>query len=185
MLDRLADLDRAVFEGVQALHWEPLTVVFLVASAWWVKGLVFAFAGAWLDARAGRTVPVTALAVTACGLLGDGLAVALKHALDRDRPARALAGFDALTTTPESPSLPSGHAAAAFAAGVLLAAICPRLRAPVLVVAAFVAMSRVYLGVHFPADVVLGAALGTAIGLAAAVLLAKRLPGGLSPPQPA
>ena len=185
MLDRLAEIDRALFESAQALQWQPLTVVFVVASAWWLKGLAFAFAGAWLDARAGRTVPVTALAVTACGLAADGLALALKHTLGRDRPVHALAGVDPLVATPDSPSLPSGHAAAAFAAGVLLAAICPRLRAAALVVAAVVALSRVYLGVHFPADIVLGAALGTAIGLAAAALLAERLPGRLGAAQTA
>ena len=183
MLERLTDVDRAVFDGVQALHWQPLTVVFLVASAWWLKGLAFAFAGAWLDARAGRTVPVTALAVTACGLAGDGVALMLKHAFDRERPADALIRFDALVATPDSPSLPSGHAAAGFAAGVLLAAVCPRLRVPALAVATLVALSRVYLGVHFPADVVLGAAVGTAIGLVAAAVLAAQLPGRLGAPQ--
>ncbi|MBD0349317.1 MAG: phosphatase PAP2 family protein [Thermoleophilia bacterium] len=183
MLDRLADVDRAVFEAVQALHWQPLTVLFVVASAWWLKGLAFTFAAAWLDARAGRTIPVAALAVTACALAADGVAVGLKHTFDRERPAHNLAGFDPLGATPDSPSLPSGHAASAFAAAVLLAVLYPRLRAPALAVAALVALSRIYLGVHFPADVALGAAVGTAVGLGTAVVLATRLTGRLGAAQ--
>ena len=176
----MADVDRAAFEAVQAVHWAPLTVVFAVASAWWVKGLAFAFAAAWLDARAGRRIPSTAVAVAACGLAADGVAFLLKQTFDRERPAHALAGFDPLGSTPDSPSLPSGHAAAAFAAAVLLGALHPRLRAPALALAALIACSRVYLGVHFPLDVLVGAALGTALGLAAAAAIRlAALPGGL------
>jgi undecaprenyl-diphosphatase len=69
--------------------------------------------------------------------------------------------------------MPSGHAMNAFAGAVLLAAAVPRARWPLLVLAALIALSRVYLGVHFPSDVIAGALLGSAIGAAAAWLLAR------------
>ena len=70
-----------------------------------------------------------------------------------------------LTRAPSSSSFPSGHAAsaAAFATGVALEN--PYLAAPVAVLAAGVAASRVVTGVHYPTDVVAGAAVGVAAGL--------------------
>jgi diacylglycerol kinase family enzyme len=68
---------------------------------------------------------------------------------------------------PTSSSFPSGHSAsaAAFAAGVFMEAPKP-VAIPVMLTAGAVAFSRVYVGAHYPADVVAGAALGTLAGLA-------------------
>ena len=59
----------------------------------------------------------------------------------------------------------------AFATAGAVAVLAPRLRWPVLALAAAIAVSRVYLGVHFWLDVLAGAALGLAIGASAAVAL--------------
>jgi undecaprenyl-diphosphatase len=69
-------------------------------------------------------------------------------------------------------SFPSGHTAGSFAAAVALASFYPRDAPLVLAIASAVGVSRVYLGHHFPSDVVAGAGLGTAIGLGVARLLA-------------
>ncbi len=71
-----------------------------------------------------------------------------------------------LVRQPTSSSFPSGHSAsaAAFAAGVALEE--PRLAAPVGLLAAGVAYGRVHTGVHYPGDVVAGAALGAACAVA-------------------
>lgn len=68
-----------------------------------------------------------------------------------------------LARLPASTSFPSGHAAsaAAFATGVAIEQ--PRLAAPVGALAAAVAVSRVYTGVHYPGDVLAGAAIGMGI----------------------
>ena len=70
---------------------------------------------------------------------------------------------------PASASFPSGHAATAFAAAVAVGMIHPRLRLPLLALATLVAVSRVYLGVHYATDVT----SGTALGAGWAVLLAS------------
>ncbi len=62
----------------------------------------------------------------------------------------------------------------AFAVAGAVALLAPRLRWPVLGLAALIAFSRVYLGVHFWIDVLAGAALGLAIGLGVAWLLPGR-----------
>ena len=56
----------------------------------------------------------------------------------------------------------------AFAVAAAVALLAPRLRWPVLGLAAVIAFSRVYLGVHFWLDVLVGAALGAAVGLSVA-----------------
>ncbi len=70
--------------------------------------------------------------------------------------------------TPGFPSFPSGHAAIAFAVAVLLALVARRraVWAAGLLGAAAIAFSRVYLGVHYPSDLVAGALLGASVGAA-------------------
>jgi diacylglycerol kinase family enzyme/membrane-associated phospholipid phosphatase len=71
-----------------------------------------------------------------------------------------------LARVPRSTSFPSGHAASAFAFATGVAIEEPRLRAPILGLASAVAFSRVYSGVHYPADVLAGAAIGIAVARA-------------------
>jgi membrane-associated phospholipid phosphatase len=162
----LSEWDLLALEAGQALRWEPLTVLFVLASAWWVKWPLFLAVGACGDARCRRRrLPAALLA----GLLSVGLAAALtsvlKDLFERVRPALASPEIHALVVTPSSPSFPSGHAATAFAAAVAVGAFYPRLRLPLLGLAALVALSRIYLGVHFWLDVFAGSALGIALGL--------------------
>ncbi len=69
---------------------------------------------------------------------------------------------------PVSSSLPSGHAAAAFAFATGVAHVSPAVGAPLRALAALVAYSRVHTGVHYPGDVIAGSLLGTALAEATA-----------------
>lgn len=71
-----------------------------------------------------------------------------------------------LKRLPESPSFPSRHSASAFAFATGVALEKPLIGVPVFALAAAVAYSRVYVGVHYPSDVIAGAALGTGLSLA-------------------
>jgi undecaprenyl-diphosphatase len=85
----------------------------------------------------------------------------LKALIHRDRPH-----VHTLVAEPHSHSFPSGHAASSFACAVVLASFAPRLRWPLYALAALIAFSRAYVGVHFPLDVIGGAALGSLLGWA-------------------
>ena len=64
---------------------------------------------------------------------------------------------------PVSTSFPSGHSAAAFAFATGVGHALPPAAIPLRALAAAVAYSRVHTGVHYPADVVTGALIGTAV----------------------
>jgi len=70
-------------------------------------------------------------------------------------------------------SFPSNHAANCFAGATFLSSVYPPLRIPLFALAALVAYSRVYVGVHYPVDVVGGALLGLALGSIGAAAFRK------------
>ncbi len=100
------------------------------------------------------------------------LFVLLKKLLKRPRPADLLHNFDAHITPADKFSLPSGHTAAAFLMATILSYFYPLIAGLVFVWAGLIGLSRVLLGVHYPTDILAGAALGTSIGLVSISLMA-------------
>ena len=151
-------------------------------GAGWVAG------SAWLALRDGDRGRRAALASVA----GMFTAVALvqgplKQTFRRSRPFKRRLAF-VVGPEPVDSSFPSGHTAGSFAAATALAAFYPKDRPILLGLAAAVGLSRVYLGHHFPSDVLAGAAIGTAIGSVWARLAGRRrdaLDPGAAPRDPA
>jgi decaprenylphosphoryl-5-phosphoribose phosphatase len=122
------------------------------AAIWLALGLAGAAAepsrrGRWL--RATRAV-----------LLAYALNTLLKTVVRRRRPQ--LEKLPALISTPTSLSFPSAHASSSFAAARAFGRLMPA--APLYAIATAMALSRVYLGVHYPSDIAAGALLGTLVG---------------------
>jgi membrane-associated phospholipid phosphatase len=165
----LLSLDHDAIRATTELRWEPATAILTLLSAWWVKGPLLVAAGWGADLRCKRTFPLVAVAAAVSFFVASGLNALIKDLVDRHRPPLSM-DLEALVALPGSPSFPSGHAMSAFAVGAAIAVLAPRTRWPVLGVAATIAFSRVYLGVHFWIDVLAGAGLGIAIGAGIAVL---------------
>jgi len=119
------------------------------------------------------------------GLIGISIASPVvnligKQAFRRDRPLiDSVPLIRRRWRIPTSSSFPSGHSAsaAAFAAGALMEAPKP-VAIPIVLTAGAVAFSRIYVGAHYPADVIAGVAVGTLAGLATRTIWAV-------PPGPA
>lgn len=118
--------------------------------------------------------PAVLAGVAATVWCADLVALGIKDLVGRQRPFVASPEPEPLILGLVSDSFPSGHAATAFAGAAILSGFLAG-RWPVLfLLAAAVAFSRVYVGVHFPADILAGAV----IGLATATAL-RRLAAGL------
>ena len=113
-----------------------------------------------------RRQPSLLLLVVAADGFADALARAGKALVDRARPPVRYPQPEPLVAVPHDHSFPSGHAATSFACATILATAVPRLAIPLYLLAAAVAFSRVYDGVHYPLDVVGGAVLGVAVATA-------------------
>jgi undecaprenyl-diphosphatase len=118
--------------------------------------LALGAAGAALDRPRRRRWLAATEAVASAYLLNT----AIKALFRRRRPA--LDGMPALIATPTALSFPSAHSTSSFAAARAFSALLPG--RPLYAAAGAMALSRVYLGVHYPSDVAVGAALGMLIG---------------------
>ncbi|MBQ8184777.1 MAG: phosphatase PAP2 family protein [Lachnospiraceae bacterium] len=96
----------------------------------------------------------------------------LKNLVARPRPFLVCEELVPLISKPSSYSFPSGHTSSSFAAAMALyLGTSKKAGIPALVLAALIGLSRIYVGVHYPTDVLAGAALGIAAGFAATCLV--------------
>lgn len=100
----------------------------------------------------------------------------IKSFFRRQRPFIKHVDSRVIGSRPLDDSFPSGHTAAAFAGAWLLAPLWPQLAVAFFVYATMVAFSRVFLGVHYLSDVVIGAAVGSLLAGLLAALLAVWIP---------
>jgi len=149
-------VDHATLHQSWRLGWTVLTHLGGTLSSIAIAGLPLLLATGALRDAAGRA---------AATLLVSHLAVQLvKRTVNRRRPSMREATAS-LVAEPDRFSFPSGHSAAAMAVAFAYAMAFPTLALPLLIVAVLVGMSRVFLGVHYPGDVVVGQAIAIVTAL--------------------
>ncbi|MCD8090891.1 MAG: phosphatase PAP2 family protein [Clostridiales bacterium] len=90
--------------------------------------------------------------------------IVLKPFFGRIRPFDALDDVESKIKKPKDPSFPSGHTMASFVAAMVIFCASPLLGVCAFILAFLIALSRLYLLVHYPADVIAGSWLGACIG---------------------
>jgi undecaprenyl-diphosphatase len=152
-------------------RWHPLDDVFVWLTrigTWGALWLLLALGLAIVWRRASLLIAVALADVAA-----DSLAGALKAATQVERPPLRYVHPKALVSLPSGSSFPSGHTATSFACATVLSFFVPRAAPAFYLLALAIGFSRIYVGVHWPLDVLGGIVLGVAVGLAVTALLRR------------
>lgn len=159
-------MEFAILDALQKLHTPVLTAVMKVITSLGDAGLIWILLALvlLLIPKTRKTGVVVALALILDLLLCN---VLLKTLIARTRPYEIQTMVEILIRKPSDYSFPSGHTAASFAAASALffaKGRDKRLWAPALMLAVLIAFSRLYFYVHYPTDVLGGAAIGLLCG---------------------
>lgn len=135
--------------------------------------LLLAFALVWVAKQRYRAMMYILVLVMAVGAADLFAYRVVKTIANRNRPEQAGVHVVLRTEHHSGPSFPSNHAANSFAAAGILSAAFP-VGTPFFYLGAFaIAYSRVYVGVHFPSDVIAGAFMGWLIAFMIRILLSQ------------
>ncbi|MBI3754358.1 MAG: phosphatase PAP2 family protein [Deltaproteobacteria bacterium] len=161
-MDYLAQLDRGIFSLLNTrltTSFLDFFMPFITTKANFIGVIIFAWviifiAGKWKERK-------MLILVVVAVLTSDLIADTLKHLIHRVRPCNALTDVRILVGCTKSFSFPSGHATNVFASAVYLSYIYRRYAIVFFSMAVLVAYSRIYVGVHYPLDVMGGALVGS------------------------
>jgi len=163
---QVEQIDDALFQHIAGWHsplgdrlLPPLSEMASYSRIWMGLGaLISVFGG-----RRGRRVAMEA--AVAVGITSALVNIAVKGMARRDRPSSGVPEGRRLEH-PESSSFPSGHTASAAAFSGVIGSRIPVMWLPVNSLAATVGFSRIYTGVHYPGDVLVGWILGKVVAVA-------------------
>lgn len=160
-------MDGAILLWIQEnLRVPVLNSIFVVITHLGDRGLIWIILSTILlsfkRTRRAGICGFTALNIT---LIGNELII--KHLINRPRPVNAVEGLTTLINTPPSTSFPSGHTASSVAVALVLCMLLPKKYAvPAIIPALLICFSRMYVGVHYPTDILGGMIIGLLYGFA-------------------
>jgi membrane-associated phospholipid phosphatase len=158
----VSELDAALLHQVIQLRRPWLDDLMILASALGAGGFIWIIYGSIAGIFPANTAAMWRLwlAIAVTFIVVDDV---VKPFFERPRPFEAMTEITLIDARPDSPSFPSGHAAIAVAGALAGSRILPFSGAMLWPLAAVVALSRIYLGVHWPTDVLAGGLMGLAI----------------------
>lgn len=167
MFDTFLEFEKECMLFVQeSLRYDGLTPFLTFITGLGNAGLIWQLASVLLlIPERTRKVGFMAIGALLLSLLVNN--IILKNLVARVRPYDAIPTLIPLIKKPGEFSFPSGHASSSFAAAGLFFRNLPRgLGVPLLLLAVLISLSRVYVGVHYPSDIIVGALSGWLIGVA-------------------
>ena len=174
MTDWLLNLDGNILLFIQDFIRNPLLTLFIRAVTTLGNGGAIWIILTFLMLIMPKTRRVGCMMSAA--LIGTLLVnnIVLKNLIARTRPYEVIEGLTYLVSKPGDYSFPSGHAGSSFAvAWVMFRQLPRRCGVPALVLAILISLSRLYVGVHYPSDVLFGVIDGIAISLAAEAIVER------------
>lgn len=175
MIETLNALDKSIFIFMNSTIANPVTdfIMPIITSDMILRicyGIVVVLLLWKGDARLRWLVLFSAIAL----LLSDQFVNSmLKPMFERIRPCHVLSDINLLVGCGAGYSMPSSHAANAFAQASLFSIAVKKTKWYLWVIAGLIAISRVFVGVHYPFDVLVGSAIGILIGFVVALLFIK------------
>jgi membrane-associated phospholipid phosphatase len=168
-----SSIDDAVAVWVANHRFGPANDFFIALGSVEKLGAIWIACALFLGLASRRGIRWTSALVLLTAIVtfaADSASFGVKDLVHRTRPFVAHPQIHPLYVV-HSSSFPAGHAATAFAGATLLTYVAPRLWPLFVTVAVAVGFSRVYVGDHYPTDVLAGAAIGIAVAGVAIVLL--------------
>lgn len=158
-----AAIFRAIHHGLHVPALDPIMMWLTAPGAF--RFVLFVLVGAAFLARGARGALALAVLVATIAVSDQVSARGIKPIFRRDRPSVALADTRPLFGVRHTWSFPSNHAVNFTAAIPIVATVFPVATVPAIVVAAAVSFSRIYVGDHWPSDVLGGILIGLYVGM--------------------
>lgn len=173
MIDLLLSLDTQLFYFLNSIFANPLFdkfFPFITEVKHWL--LVYVIGLLALFFKGGKTGKLTVLALILTIIITDQLvSTFIKNGVHRIRPCHTLENIRLLVNCGLGKSFPSAHASNNFAAAFVITFFYKKNRWIYFLIATLMAFSRVYIGVHYPLDIFVGAVIGSLIGFSIAYII--------------
>ena len=172
MIDFLYSIDLSVFYFINHTISNPIFDKFFPfitnVKNWYIAYIILL---AILFIKGGQIGKIASFGIILLVITSDQISShLLKSLFERIRPCNALEDVNLLISSTRSFSFPSSHAVNNFAVAFYFYKLFPKLKWTLFIIAGLIAISRPYVGVHYPSDILSGSIIGIGIGYLFATL---------------